>query len=59
MAAKSTAMKTTLAVGGRFSPKEAAVDTTKDTAGIEDKGPIGKRRDNSGVAKKAAGAICD
>jgi hypothetical protein len=58
-AAKSTAMKATVGVGGRCSPKEAAVDTTKDAVGIKDKGPIEKRRDDGGVAKKAAGAIRD
>ncbi len=58
-AAKSTAMKATVGVGGRCTPKEAAADTAKDAVGIDDKGPIEKRRDDEGVAKKAAGAIRD
>jgi hypothetical protein len=56
-AAKSTAMKATVGVGGRCSPKEAASDMSKDAVGIEDKGPIEKRRDDDGVAKKATRAI--
>ncbi|MEA2094297.1 MAG: hypothetical protein U9P11_07020 [Pseudomonadota bacterium] len=58
-AAKSTAMKATVGVGGRCSPKEAAADMTKDAVGIEDKGPIEKRRDDDGVAKKATKKIRD
>lgn len=58
-AAKSTAMKATVGVGGRCSPKEAAGDMTKDAVGVEDKGPIEKRRDDDGVAKKATKAIRD
>jgi hypothetical protein len=42
-------------VGGRCSPKEAAADTARDAAGIEDKGAIEKRRDNDGVLKKKSG----
>jgi len=53
-AAKSIAMKATVGVGGRCSPKEAAADTARDAAGIEDKGAIEKRRDNDGVLKKKA-----
>ena len=45
-AAKSAAMKSTLGVGGRCSPKEAAADTAKRATGIEDKGPIEKRGDD-------------
>jgi hypothetical protein len=56
-AAKSTAMKATVGVGGRCSPKEAATDMTKDAVGIEDKGPVEKRRDDDGAAKKATKAI--
>ena len=56
-AAKSTAMKATVGVGGRCSPKEAAADMTKDAVGIEDKGPIEKRRNDDGPAKKATKAI--
>jgi hypothetical protein len=45
-AAKSAAMKTTVGVGGRCSPKEAAADSAKRATGIEDKGPVEKRRDD-------------
>ena len=50
-------MKATVGVGGRCSPKEAAADMSKDAVGIEDKGPIEKRRDDDGAAKKATKAI--
>ena len=57
-AARSAATKATVGVGGRCDPKEAAADTAKRTAGVEDKGPIEKRNDddNKGVdaAKGAA-----
>jgi len=36
-AAKSTAMKATVGVGGRCDPKEALQDTAKDATGIGDK----------------------
>ena len=62
-AAKSTAMKATVGVGGRCSPKEAASDTAKRAADIEEKGPIEKRRKgkdkNEGMAKKAAEKVND
>jgi hypothetical protein len=58
-AAKSTAAKATVGVGGRCSPKEAAADTAKDAAGIEEKGPVEKRRDDDGVAKKAVKKAVD
>ena len=45
-AAKSAAMKATVGVGGRCSPKEAAADSAKRATGIEDKGPVEKRRDD-------------
>ena len=52
-AAKGAAMKATVGVGGRCSPKEATADTAKRATGIEDKGPIEKRRDDDkGVVKK-------
>lgn len=41
-AAKSAAAKATVGVGGRCSPAEAAKDTGKKVAGVEDKGPIKK-----------------
>ena len=56
-AAKSTAAKATVGVGGRCSPAEAASDSAKRAAGIEDKGPLDKgKKDNDGVAGAAAGA---
>jgi hypothetical protein len=39
-------MKATVGVGGRCSPKEAAADSAKRATGIEDKGPVEKRRDD-------------
>ena len=56
-AAKSTAMKATVGVGGRCSPAEAAKDTAKGAVGIEDKGPIEKRHNDDGIAKKAGKKI--
>ncbi|MEA3302543.1 MAG: hypothetical protein U9Q75_04605 [Pseudomonadota bacterium] len=53
-AAKSAAAKSTVGVGGRCSPAEAAKDTAREAAGIEKKGPLEKRRNDDGVAKKAA-----
>jgi hypothetical protein len=45
-AAKSAAMKSTVGVGGRCSPKEAAADTAKRKTGIDlDR----KDKDNKGV----------
>jgi len=51
-AAKSAAMKSTVGVGGRCSPKEAAADTAKRTTGVDgdkkdedDKGVLGKDKD--------------
>lgn len=41
-AAKSAAMKSTVGVGGRCDAGEAA----KDTLGIDDDGPIEKRKDD-------------
>ena len=41
-AAKSAAAKATVGVGGRCSPKEAAADSAKDAANIDDK----DRKDN-------------
>jgi hypothetical protein len=45
-AAKSTAMKATVGVGGRCSPKEAAADTAKRKAGIDGDG---KDKDGKGL----------
>ena len=51
-AAKSAAMKSTVGVGGRCSPKEAAADTAKRRTGIDgdrkhkdDKGLLGRDKD--------------
>ncbi len=61
-AAKSTAMKATVGVGGRCSPAEAATDSAKRAAGVEDKGPLEKRsnkNDDDGIAKKTAKKALD
>jgi len=51
-AAKSAAMKSTVGVGGRCSPKEAVADTAKRKTGIDgdrkhkdDKGLLGQDKD--------------
>jgi hypothetical protein len=62
-AAKSAAAKTTVGVGGRCSPAEAAKDTGKKVAGVEDKGPLKKAtsKDHKPVekAKDAAKAVAN
>ena len=58
-AAKSAAMKATVGVGGRCSPKETAADTARDAVDIDEKGPIEKKRKNEGTAKKAAKKAVD
>ena len=52
-AAKRAAAKATVGVGGRCSTGEAAKDSAKKTAGIEDKGMLEKKmgKDDSGLAK--------
>ena len=45
-AAKSTAMKATVGVGGRCDPKEALQDTAKDATGIGDKDKDKNKDDN-------------
>jgi hypothetical protein len=53
-AARSAATKATVGVGGRCDPKEAATDSAKRATGVEDKGPVEKRKDDDqGVVKKA------
>ena len=53
-AAQSAAAKATVGVGGRCKPAEAAKDTAKNAAGIEDKGVIKKHTDKDGsVVDKA------
>ena len=53
-AAKSAAAKATVGVGGRCSPAEAAKDTAKRAAGIEDKGSLKPGGDNGKDAAKKA-----
>jgi hypothetical protein len=50
-AAKSAATKATVGVGGRCDAKETASDTAKRTAGVEDKGPLEKRKDDTPTEK--------
>ena len=53
-AAKSAAMKSTVGVGGRCSPAEAAKDTAKRAPGVDNKGSIKKGSDGTkGAATKA------
>ena len=53
-AAKSAAAKSTVGVGGRCDAKEAAKDAGKKAAGVEDKGPLEKKKDKKdGPAEKA------
>ena len=55
-AAKSSAMKANVGVGGRCTAKEVA----KDAVGVEKKGPVEKRRKNDdGLAKRAAKKAID
>jgi hypothetical protein len=65
-AAKGTAAKATVGVGGRCTPAEAAKDQTKNAVGIDDKkgkdkkkdkdkGPIEQRRDDDPKADAAKG----
>jgi accessory colonization factor AcfC len=57
-AARSAATKATVGVGGRCDPKEAAADTAKRAAGVEDKGPVEKRRSkNDTPAEKVRDAV--
>jgi hypothetical protein len=55
-AAKGAAANATVGVGGRCSPAEAAKDTAKDAVGVNDKGPIEKKRDDDKPADKAKDA---
>jgi hypothetical protein len=59
-AAKSAAAKSTVGIGGRCSAGEAAKDSARRTAGIEDKGPLEKKgKDDSGPAKSAVKKAVD
>jgi hypothetical protein len=50
-AAKGAAAKATIGVGGRCSPGEAAADSAKRAVGVDDEGPIEKRRDDNKAEK--------
>ncbi len=56
-AAKGAAAKATVGVGGRCSPAEAAKDSAKRAAGVEDKGPIEKRRDDNKLGEVVKDAV--
>jgi hypothetical protein len=56
-AAKGAAAKATVGVGGRCDAKEAAKDSGKKAAGVEDKGPLEKKKSkNDTPAEKAKDA---
>lgn len=57
-AAKSAAAKSTVGVGGRCDAKEAATDSGKKAVGVEDKGPIDKKKSkNDTPAEKAKDVV--
>ena len=57
-AAKSAAAKSTVGVGGRCDAKEAATDSGKKAAGVDEKGPIEKKKSkNDSPAEKAKDAV--
>jgi hypothetical protein len=57
-AAKSAAAKSTVGVGGRCDAKEAAKDSGKKAAGVEEKGPIEKKKSkNDTPAAKAKDVV--
>lgn len=57
-AAKSAAAKSTVGVGGRCDAKEAAKDSGKKAAGVEEKGPIEKKKHkNDTPVEKAKDAV--
>jgi hypothetical protein len=56
-AAKSAAAKSTVGVGGRCGAGEAAKDSGKKAAGVEDKGPIEKKSKNDTPTEKAKDAV--
>jgi len=57
-AAKSAAAKSTVGVGGRCDAKEAAKDSGKKAAGVDDKGPLDKKKSkNDTPAEKAKDAV--
>jgi hypothetical protein len=56
-AAKSAATKATVGVGGRCDAKEAAADSAKRTAGVDDKERGDKRKDDDKPADAAKNAV--
>ncbi len=57
-AAKSAAAKSTVGVGGRCDTKEAVKDSSKKAAGVEDKGPLEKKKSkNDTPVEKAKDAV--
>jgi hypothetical protein len=56
-AAKGAAAKSTVGVGGRCSAGEAAKDSAKRTAGVEDKGPLEKKGKDKGGTDMAKGVV--
>ncbi len=54
-AGKNIAMKATVGVGGRCSPADAAKDSAKGVAGIEEKGALDKKDKKSPLKKKDEG----
>jgi hypothetical protein len=57
-AAKSAAAKSTVGVGGRCDAKEAAKDSSKKAVGVEDKGPLEKKKSkNDTPVEKAKDAV--
>jgi hypothetical protein len=57
-AAKSAAAKSTVGVGGRCDAKEAAKDSGKRAAGVENKGPLEKKNSkNDSPVEKAKDAV--
>ncbi len=57
-AAKGAAAKATVGVGGRCSAGEAAKDSGKKAAGVEDKGPLDKKKSkNDTPVEKAKDAV--
>ncbi len=57
-AAKSAAAKGAVGVGGRCDAKEAAKDSAKRGVGVEEKGPLEKKKHkNDTPAEKAKDAI--
>ena len=56
-AAKGTASKATVGVGGRCTPAEAAKDQTKNAVGIDDKKGKDKKKDKDQGPSSSAGTM--